>query len=46
MVAGIPVTGVNELVLEVLDLKAAENFYAGFSAFPSSSAGRLGRLSG
>jgi catechol-2,3-dioxygenase len=28
MMAGIPVTGVNELVLEVVDLEAAEHFYA------------------
>jgi catechol 2,3-dioxygenase-like lactoylglutathione lyase family enzyme len=32
--AGIPVTGVNELVLEVLDLEAAEHFYAVVLGFP------------
>lgn len=31
---GIPVTGVNELVLEVLDLEAAERFYAGVLGLP------------
>ncbi len=31
---GIPVTGVNELVLEVVDLEAAERFYAGVLGFP------------
>jgi catechol 2,3-dioxygenase-like lactoylglutathione lyase family enzyme len=31
---GIPVTGVSELVLEVLDLEAAEAFYAGVLGFP------------
>jgi catechol 2,3-dioxygenase-like lactoylglutathione lyase family enzyme len=31
---GIPVTGVNELVLEVLDLEAAEAFYAGVLGLP------------
>jgi catechol 2,3-dioxygenase-like lactoylglutathione lyase family enzyme len=30
----IPVLGVNELVLEVLDLKAAERFYAGVLGLP------------
>jgi catechol 2,3-dioxygenase-like lactoylglutathione lyase family enzyme len=30
----IPVTGVNELVLEVLDLDRAEGFYAGVLGFP------------
>jgi catechol 2,3-dioxygenase-like lactoylglutathione lyase family enzyme len=30
----IPVTGVSELVLEVLDLEAAEAFYAGVLGFP------------
>jgi catechol-2,3-dioxygenase len=30
----IPVTGVSELVLEVLDLAAAEQFYAGVLGFP------------
>ena len=36
MTAGvrIPVTGVNELVLEVLDLGAAERFYAGVLGLP------------
>jgi catechol 2,3-dioxygenase-like lactoylglutathione lyase family enzyme len=34
MAAGIPVMGVNELVLEVLDLEAAENFYAGVLGLP------------
>jgi catechol-2,3-dioxygenase len=33
-VGAIPVTGVNELVLEVLDLSAAEQFYAGVLGFP------------
>jgi catechol-2,3-dioxygenase len=33
-VTGIPVTGVNELVLEVLDLGAAEDFYAGVLGLP------------
>ncbi|MEA2365682.1 MAG: hypothetical protein QOE69_1006 [Thermoleophilaceae bacterium] len=31
---GIPVSGVSELVLEVLDLEAAEAFYAGVLGFP------------
>ncbi len=31
---GIPVTGVNELVLEVLDLDRAERFYAEVLGFP------------
>jgi catechol 2,3-dioxygenase-like lactoylglutathione lyase family enzyme len=31
---GIPVSGVSELVLEVLDLEAAERFYAGVLGFP------------
>jgi catechol 2,3-dioxygenase-like lactoylglutathione lyase family enzyme len=31
---GIPVTGVNELVLEVVDLEAAEHFYAKVLGFP------------
>ena len=30
----IPVTGVSELVLEVVDLEAAERFYAGVLGFP------------
>jgi catechol-2,3-dioxygenase len=33
-VSGIPVTGVNELVLEVVDLAAAERFYAGVLGLP------------
>jgi catechol 2,3-dioxygenase-like lactoylglutathione lyase family enzyme len=33
-VNGIPVTGVNELVLEVVDLDAAERFYAGVLGLP------------
>jgi catechol-2,3-dioxygenase len=33
-VSGIPVTGVNELVLEVVDLEAAERFYAGALGLP------------
>jgi catechol 2,3-dioxygenase-like lactoylglutathione lyase family enzyme len=33
-VAGIPVTGVNELVLEVVDLEASERFYADVLGFP------------
>ena len=32
--SGIPVTGVNELVLEVVDLAAAERFYAEVLGFP------------
>jgi catechol 2,3-dioxygenase-like lactoylglutathione lyase family enzyme len=32
--AGIPVTGVSELVLEVVDLEAAEAFYAGVLGLP------------
>jgi catechol 2,3-dioxygenase-like lactoylglutathione lyase family enzyme len=31
---GIPVTGVSELVLEVVDLEAAEEFYAGVLGLP------------
>jgi catechol 2,3-dioxygenase-like lactoylglutathione lyase family enzyme len=31
---GIPVTGVSELVLEVVDLEAAEQFYAGVLGLP------------
>jgi catechol 2,3-dioxygenase-like lactoylglutathione lyase family enzyme len=31
---GIPVTGVSELVLEVVDLEAAERFYAGMLGLP------------
>lgn len=31
---GIPVTGVSELVLEVVDLEAAEDFYAGALGLP------------
>ena len=34
MSRGIPVTGVSELVLEVLDLDAAERFYAGVLGLP------------
>src|SRR5215470_5574413 len=34
MEQGIPVTGVSELVLEVVDLEAAEAFYAGALGFP------------
>ena len=34
MTRGIPVTGVNELVLEVLDLDEAERFYAGVLGLP------------
>jgi len=33
-VSGIAVTGVNELVLEVVDLDAAERFYAGVLGLP------------
>jgi catechol 2,3-dioxygenase-like lactoylglutathione lyase family enzyme len=33
-VTGIPVTGVSELVLEVVDLEAAEEFYAGVLGLP------------
>jgi catechol 2,3-dioxygenase-like lactoylglutathione lyase family enzyme len=32
--AGIPVSGVSELVLEVVDLEAAEEFYAGVLGLP------------
>ena len=32
--SGIPVTGVSELVLEVVDLEAAEHFYAEVLGFP------------
>src|SRR4051794_31020700 len=32
--AGVPVTGVSELVLEVVDLDAAEEFYAGVLGLP------------
>ena len=32
--SGIPVTGVNEMVLEVVDLEAAERFYADVLGFP------------
>ena len=31
---GVPVTGVSELVLEVVDLEASEAFYAGLLGFP------------
>lgn len=34
MSTGIPVTGVSELVLEVLDLEAAEEFYSGALGLP------------
>jgi catechol 2,3-dioxygenase-like lactoylglutathione lyase family enzyme len=34
MADGIPVHGVSELVLEVVDLAAAEGFYAGVLGFP------------
>jgi catechol 2,3-dioxygenase-like lactoylglutathione lyase family enzyme len=33
-VSGIPVTGVNEMVLEVVDLEASERFYAGVLGLP------------
>jgi catechol 2,3-dioxygenase-like lactoylglutathione lyase family enzyme len=33
-VSGVPVTGVSELVLEVVDLEAAEEFYAGVLGLP------------
>jgi catechol 2,3-dioxygenase-like lactoylglutathione lyase family enzyme len=33
-VRGVPVTGVSELVLEVVDLEAAERFYAGALGLP------------
>jgi len=33
-VSGVPVTGVSELVLEVVDLEAAEDFYAGVLGLP------------
>jgi catechol 2,3-dioxygenase-like lactoylglutathione lyase family enzyme len=34
LVGGVPVTGVSELVLEVVDLEAAEEFYAGVLGLP------------
>jgi catechol 2,3-dioxygenase-like lactoylglutathione lyase family enzyme len=34
VVGGIPVTGVSELVLEVVDLEAAERFYGGLLGLP------------
>lgn len=34
MNAGVPVTGVSELVLEVADLEASEGFYAGVLGLP------------
>lgn len=34
MSRGVPVTGVSELVLEVVDLEAAEEFYAGVLGLP------------
>ena len=34
MSGGIPVTGVSELVLEVVDLEASERFYAGVLGLP------------
>jgi catechol 2,3-dioxygenase-like lactoylglutathione lyase family enzyme len=34
MTSGIPVSGVSELVLEVVDLAAAERFYAGVLGLP------------
>jgi catechol-2,3-dioxygenase len=47
-VHGIPVTGVNELVLEALDLEAAEQFYAGVLGFAviSRSESRLWVMAG
>src|SRR5919109_3802138 len=32
--AGVPVTGVSELVLEVVDLEASEEFYSGLLGLP------------
>ena len=45
---GIPVTGVNELVLEALDLDASERFYAGALGFPviSRSGDRVWLMAG
>ena len=45
---GIPVGGVSELVLEVVDLAAAETFYAGAFGFPvvERSAGRIWLMAG
>ncbi|WP_411278183.1 hypothetical protein [Gaiella sp.] len=40
MSPGIPVHGVSELVLEVVDLDAAEEFYAGVLGLPSWIAGK------
>ena len=40
------VTGVSELVLEVVDLEASERFYAGVPGCRSSSAGGSARRSG
>jgi catechol 2,3-dioxygenase-like lactoylglutathione lyase family enzyme len=42
MEPGIPVTGVSELVLEVVDLEAAEAFYAGALGLPVVAAALAG----
>jgi catechol-2,3-dioxygenase len=48
--AGVPVSGVSELVLEVVDLDAAEAFYSGVLGFPvvgrSEEAGRVWLMAG
>lgn len=50
MADGIPVDGVSELVLEVVDLVAAEAFYAGVLGFPvvdrSADSGRIWLMAG
>ena len=50
MAGGIPVDGVSELVLEVVDLEAAETFYAGVFGFPvvdrSEDGGRIWLMAG
>ena len=46
--AGVPVSGVSEVVLEVVDLDAAEAFYSGVLGFPvvESSPGRVWVMAG
>ena len=50
MASGVPVTGVNELVLEVVDLDAAARFYAEILGFPviarSEERGRVWLMAG
>ena len=43
---GIPVTGVSELVLEVVDLAAAEAFYSGVLGLPVVERCPRGKRSG